>query len=119
MGTDLGVGTRTVLAMVAGENFSLSHNYHKHRKGPGLSTVWSFWQSTTVGGVSAATRRAGLMLSIVCQSGSCLELKHLSWRPLAARLSQGSQQRAALEAGDRQVGVIRSIPRSKNQVRVN
>jgi xanthine dehydrogenase YagR molybdenum-binding subunit len=59
---DLGVGTRTVLAMVAGETFGLPVEAITINigKAPDYPPSGASGGSTTVGGVSAATRRAAL-----------------------------------------------------------
>lgn len=58
---DLGVGTRTVLAIVAGETFGLPHDAIKVHIGDNrLPPSGSSGGSTTVGGISSSSRRASV-----------------------------------------------------------
>lgn len=58
---DLGVGTRTVLAIVAGETFGLPHDVIKVHIGDNrLPPSGGSGGSTTVGGISSSTRRAAV-----------------------------------------------------------
>lgn len=58
---DLGVGTRTVLAIVAGETFGLPHDAIKVHIGDNrLPPSGGSGGSTTVGGISSSTRRAAV-----------------------------------------------------------